>query len=134
MLLNCSEAVALVFVTCTVLEVDVPTNWLPKTRLPGNSFTVVPVPPTLTVCGPPLASLIFSTAERKFRADGENRTATVHVPPGGSEPALTQLSLSRKSDGLSPVKFTLVTGNAVVVLVLLMTMLCAVEALPISWD
>ena len=61
-----------------------------KGRLTKDGYE--PFPVRATFCGlPPPSSVMLSVAARNPLADGVKVTVMVHEPPGGIEPALTQV-------------------------------------------
>jgi hypothetical protein len=64
----------------------VPMSTVPKFRLVGESFAVVPIPVRLTFCGLPAAlSVTLSAAVRVPLAVGPNVTLIVQLPPAANE-------------------------------------------------
>jgi len=75
------------FVNVTVLApLVVPMATVPKLRLVGESFAVVPIPLRLTFCGLPAAlSLTLSVALRVPDAVGLNVTVMLQLAPAANE-------------------------------------------------
>jgi hypothetical protein len=75
------------FVSVTACaELVLPMATVPKFRLVGESFAVVPIPLRLTFCGLPAAlSVMLSAAERVPDAVGLNVTLILQLAPAASE-------------------------------------------------
>ena len=81
------RVVAPTLVSVTVFAgLVVPMLTVPKFRVVGNSFAVVPVPPSVTCCGLPAAlSVMLRAAERAPLAVGLNVTLMLQVAPAANE-------------------------------------------------
>jgi hypothetical protein len=125
-------AVAPTLVSVTLFAgLVVPVATVPKFRLVGKRFAVVPVPPSAACCGLPAAlSVTLRAAERAPLAVGLNVTLMMQLDPAASE--LPQVWVWAKSPGLFPLTAMLVIVKEVVPTFVSVTFIAAL-VVPIAW-
>jgi hypothetical protein len=119
------KAVVPTLVRVTVFAgLDVPIFTMPKLKLVGESFAVVPIPLSVTFCGLPAAlSVMLTAAVRVPLAVGLKVTLILQLAPAAN--VLPQVWVCAKSPALVPVIAMLLMVKLVVPVFLRVTVLAA---------